>query len=384
MTLFLSIIVGILILGFLVFIHEAAHFFTAKIFKVKVEEFGFGFPPRIWSKKSGETNYSINAIPAGGFVKLLGEEGQNQSDPRSFAAKGPWQRSIIIASGAIVNLLIAALIFVLLLGVGGFRSYFPKAVSVDRPMELSLPFGTETSSVLVVAVDKGSPAENSGIRDFDDVVSGDGQKFESVTQFQNYIQNNLGQPVELKVKNVLDLSYRTITVTPRENPPEGEGALGVVLDPEFNKSVATIDYSSLGEKIFSGPAHAANNLYFQGTAIAALVSQSFEEGTAEPVAENIAGPVGIVALFGFVLGETGISILPIIRIVAIISLILGVINLLPIPAVDGGRLFFTMFEGITRRKVNPNIERLVHTVGFAVLIVLFLVLTFNDISKFFR
>ncbi|OGY26483.1 MAG: hypothetical protein A2Z11_02590 [Candidatus Woykebacteria bacterium RBG_16_43_9] len=384
MSLILAIIIGILILGFLVFVHEAAHFLTAKLFQVKVEEFGFGFPPRIWGRKYRETLYSINAIPAGGFVKLLGEEEKDQNDPRSFAAKDPWQRSAIIASGAIVNLILAALIFALFLGLGGFRAYFPKALSADQSLSISLPFGQEAKSVLIMAVDKGSPAQKSGIRPLDDVVSADDIKFDGVDDFQEFVSTNVGKPITLKVKNILDLSFRTVEVTPRVNPPEGEGALGVVLDPDFNKNVATIDYSSLGEKIFAGPAHSVNNLYFQGQAIGALVTQSFEEGTAEPVAENVAGPVGIVALLGFVVSETGVAILPIVQLIGVISLVLGVVNLLPIPAVDGGRLFFTLFEGVTRKKVNPNIERLIHTVGFAVLLVLFLVITVNDISKIFR
>src|SRR4030042_6263903 len=100
----LAIALGVFFLGVLVFVHEAGHFFTAKFFKVKVEEFGFGFPPRVWGKKRGETIYSINAIPAGGFVRLFGEDGEAVRDRRSFAAKGPWVRVAIIIAGITVNL----------------------------------------------------------------------------------------------------------------------------------------------------------------------------------------------------------------------------------------------------------------------------------------
>src|SRR4030042_2673732 len=110
----LAITLGIFLLGILVFVHEAGHFFTAKFFNVKVEEFGFGFPPRVWGKKRGETIYSINAIPAGGFVRLLGEDGEAVGDPRSFAAKGPWVRATVIAAGVLVNLLLAFIIFTIL------------------------------------------------------------------------------------------------------------------------------------------------------------------------------------------------------------------------------------------------------------------------------
>src|SRR3990172_5702206 len=146
MVLFFSIVAGILILGFLVFIHEAAHFITAKIFNVRIDEFGFGFPPRIWGRKKGETTYSVNIIPAGGFVKLHGEEGSDKNDPRSFSSKGPWQRSVIIASGAIINLILAVLIFYLMLGVGGFRTYFPNILPANRTLNLHLPFGQKANS----------------------------------------------------------------------------------------------------------------------------------------------------------------------------------------------------------------------------------------------
>src|SRR4030042_823824 len=121
----LAIALGVFFLGVLVFVHEAGHFLTAKFFKVKVEEFGFGFPPRLWGKKRGETIYSINAIPAGGFVRLFGEDGEERGDPRSFAAKGPWVRATIIAAGVMVNLVVAFLLFSILLAVNNFRSDIP-------------------------------------------------------------------------------------------------------------------------------------------------------------------------------------------------------------------------------------------------------------------
>ncbi|MDP2720709.1 MAG: site-2 protease family protein [bacterium] len=383
MTVVIAIIIGILLLGFLVFVHEAGHFFTAKLFGVKVEEFGFGFPPRLWGKKRGETIYSINAIPAGGFVRLFGEDGEHERQQRSFSSKGPWRRSLIIAAGACINLIIAFLIFTVLLGMGGFRSYFPSRLSADQSVNLSLPFGVREQSILIAQVSKESPAQMAGLRSLDDVVSANGQRFQSVQAFQNFVKERGGQQITLKVKNIVDLGYRTVTVTPRQNPPKNQGALGVLLNPEFGRDIVTIEYQKPIEKVFSGPLHSVNMLYFQGQALGALVSQSFREGTPEPVAKNVSGPVGIISVLGLIVSESGLAILPILQVVALISLILGVINLLPIPAVDGGRLFFTVFEGLTGKRVNPNIERIIHTAGFAFLIVLFVIFTFNDISRFF-
>src|SRR3989344_6242903 len=173
-----AIIIGILLLGILVFAHEAGHFLAAKFFGVRVEEFGFGFPPRIWGKKSGETIYSINAIPAGGFVRLLGEDGEAVGNPRSFASKGPWVRSMIIVSGVIVNLLVAFVLFTALLSFGGFRSDIPLNIpTTGESLGLSFPFGKQTNGVMISFVSAGSPAQKTGLQGLDQGVSGNRQTF---------------------------------------------------------------------------------------------------------------------------------------------------------------------------------------------------------------
>ena len=167
--------------------------------------------------------------------------------------------------------------------------------------------------------------------------------------------------------------------TPVKDPPEGQGALGVFLD-----EVTTIRYQSFGEKVLVGPLHSVNMIYYQGKALGALVARAVAEKSAEPVARTVSGPVGIVALLGSFIGATGASgVWTLFETIALLSLILAVINVLPIPALDGGRLFFTGFEGITGKKVNQKVEKWIHAAGFAVLIILFVFITFNDIIKFF-
>lgn len=380
MSFILAIAIGILLLGLLVFVHELGHFLTAKFFKVKVEEFGFGFPPRIWWKRRGETIYSINAIPAGGFVRLFGEEGEHKASPRSFAAKGPWPRAAIIVAGVVVNLLVAFALFTFLLASSGFRTDIPTSLpTTGERFTLSFPFGKQASGVLMVAVLPGTPAEAAGLQNLDEVVSANGKTFDNVRQFQQFVLENKGEEIKFTVYNLLDKQTRALVATPRENPPEDEGALGVFLD-----EVLTVRYESIPEKVFVGPFHAGNMIYYQANALAALVSRSFAEKSVEPVADTVAGPVGIASLLGTFLGITGArGIFVLAETIALISLILAVVNVLPIPALDGGRLFFTVFEGVTGKKVNPNVERLIHTTGFAVLIFLFLIITFNDLVKIF-
>ena len=371
---FLAILIGILILGILVFVHEAGHFIAAKIFGVKVEEFGFGFPPRIWGKRKGETTYSINAIPAGGFVNLLGEVGDQ--GPRSFAAKPVWIRALIVTAGVIVNFLLAVIIFTILLWFTSFETNFN--LIVDN----KFPFGNQENFILIAKVDPGSPAEKAGIEPGDKIVLANGQRFDSIASFKEFIDSSLGNKITLKLDNVTTNEEKEVGVVPRVHPPAGQGSLGVVF--AGRGLVATVSYRSLSEKVFSGFLHAGNMLQYQFVVIGSLVGRSIEEGTPEPVAEQVSGPIGIVALISVIVGAGGIAAIEsLVTVIALLSLVLAVVNILPIPALDGGRLAFIVVEAITRRKVNPAIERAIHLVGFIVIIVLFLLVSYNDIIKIF-
>lgn len=379
-----------MILTMLVTIHELGHFIVAKLFKVKVEEFGIGFPPRLWGRKKGETIYSVNAIPAGGFVKLLGEDAtEMQIDKglggpdksRYFQAKPPWVRSSIIVAGVIMNLLLAFVLFTALLASNNFRADVPLGIpSSGQTLDLNFPFGEQENKILILFAQPETPAEKAGLKSLDEVTSANGQTFSNIDDFQDFIQGQAGNEISFEVYNILDRESRTVVATPRVDPPEDEGALGIFLD-----TAATIRYQSLPEKIFVGPIHSVNMIYYQANAIGILISQSFKEGTAQPVAENVRGPLGIVAIVSSFIGATGTrGIYALVETVALLSLILAVINILPIPALDGGRLFFSVFEGVTRIKVNPNFERWVNTIGFFVLLLFFILITYNDIINIFR
>lgn len=379
-----AILVGVPILAFLVLIHEAGHFIMAKLSKVKVEEFAFGFPPRIWGKKIGETRYSINAIFAGGFVRLFGEEGDHVDKARSFASKGPGTRASIIVAGAIINILFAWLLFTFLLPFNGFRSDMPLFLpSTGEEIEVAFPFGRQDNNVFIVAVEDGSPADKAGMSEFDVVDSVDGKNISSIEDFQAFVKENEGRPLDFQLYNITDRSTKNLTAIPRTETEEDQGALGVGID-----QVVTVRYETLMEKIFVGPVHSVNLIYFQGKALGSLFSTAVRERSADPIRETVRGPVGIVVILGIIVDRvTAGGVYTILDTIALISLALGIINLLPIPAFDGGRLFFTVVEGVTRRKLNPKIERLTNTVAFGILIVLFILVTINDIdfiTKLFR
>ncbi len=375
MSVIVAIIIGILILLFLIFIHELGHYVSAKFFGIKVEEFGFGFPPRAWSKKIGETVYSINWIPAGGFVRLLGEE-EDVDDPRSFTRKPPWVRAAVVSAGVVINFLLAVFIFYLILGFSSFKFDFDQTT-----IRTNFLFGKQQNSTVVVDVASGSPAEKAGVKFGDKIISGNGGLIETSSDLQDFIQARIGEEVTLTLQNIQEEEVRTASLVPRVNPPEGEGAIGVGLGFD----IATISYEDPAERLFSGFMHAVNSLQFQAVAIGSLIKQSFEERTPEPLAENVAGPVGIVALITRFVGIGGFQAVgALVSLTALISLILAVINILPIPALDGGRFFFIFIEGLTGRRVNPRIERLIHSVAFLILMVLVILIAFNDIVNIFR
>jgi regulator of sigma E protease len=372
MEFILTIFIGIAVLGLLIFVHEAGHFFAAKFFGVKVEEFGFGFPipGRIWGVKKGETTYSINWLPAGGFVRLLGEEGE-EDDPRSFSNKPWWQRALIVAAGVIVNLIVGIILFTILLSFTGFKADFPLL------FENKFPFGRQQNYTFISQVEEGSPAKEAGLKAGDKILTADNKTFETSSSFVNYIKEHKGQTVKLVVLNINDQKERTVNVVPSLTRTAEQGALGVNIGEE-----ATVSYDSLAEKVFSGVLHSANLLEFQWVGIKTLFSQSIAEKSISPIASNSSGPVGIVAVFSVILNIGGIQALIIlINLTALISLILGIANILPIPAMDGGRLFFIVLEGIRGKKVSLSLENKIHTYGLMVLIVLFVLITFNDIFK---
>ncbi len=367
----LSIIIFILILGFLIFIHEFGHFIVAKKAGVKVEEFGFGFPPRILGKKKGETIYSINAIPLGGFVKLYGEDETDQrvlTDPRSFHSKSAPVKASIISAGVAMNLLLAVLLFYFLIGFSGFQS------QQFLIFDYQFPFGKQQNFVSILATAKDSPAEEAGLQSKDLIVEGNGIEFKDSTQFTKFIDENKGKEIVLKVKNLITGEVRDIKVVPRVNPPENEGSLGVGLG-----DIAEIQYSTGLEKSLVGFLHSFNLAHYSIIAVGHLVRDSFTQRNIEPLSSAVVGPVGILAITKLTLTA---GIVALLNLVALISLAFAIVNILPFPALDGGRLVLITLEASIKKKVPLVVERNINLIGFILLIVLLILVTYKDVIQF--
>lgn len=388
----ITIIVFLLILSVLVLIHELGHFFVAKKFGIKVEEFGFGFPPRVFGKKIGETLYSFNLLPIGGFVKLYGEDEAGggkimikdkglrikKDTDRAFFAKSAWQRAIVIVAGVVMNAVLAAIIFYVFLGISGFKTELPllsdyKFFGVNQ---------TNVNEVVISAIAKNSPAEKEGLKAPTKVISVNGQKITDSKQFIAIVNSNKGKEIEIAWSSLQTNEIYKTKVTPRLTPPPQEGALGVGL---FSLSSAVLNYETPIQKIFSGIIHPVNLMSYNLNVMGNLIKVSFEKKTTEPLSQGVSGPVGIASLTGSILEIENVKekILGILNLAGILSISLAFFNVLPIPALDGGRLFFILIEAVTGKKVNQRIESLAHSVGMALLLGLMLLITFKDIGKLF-
>ena len=345
MTITITILIGLAVLSVLVLAHELGHFITARASGVKVEEFGIGSPPRLLSVKRGETRYSLNAIPFGGFTKMAGEE--DPKVPRSLANKSRGIRLVVLSAGSLMNFLLALLIF-------SIAFMIPRDVVVGQ--------------VVVEEVASGSPAAVAGIEPGDTILSVNEKPVNNNGDLHRYVQLSLGKEITILVQHS-DLTKENVRVIPRWKPPEGQGAMGVVIKTS-NPTVVS-QYYPFWRAIPMGAAKFVGYLVSYKDGIVGVFTGK--------VAPLVVGPVGIAQLTGEV-ARAGIH--PLLEVAALFSLILGICNLFPIPALDGGRITFVLLEWVRRgKRVSPKTEGVVHTVGLILLIGLLLVITYQDIIR---
>lgn len=358
----LTALIFIIVIGVLVFVHELGHFVMAKRAGMRVEEFGFGFPPRIFGVKKGETVYSLNWIPFGGFVKIFGESGEDADNPRSFASKLAGARSKVIIAGVVMNILFA----VLLLSIGnifGLRTGLSQG-------EIG---GVKDLKVQIISVSPGSPAAIAGLEPLDEITGfKEAEKIinaENVKDSQIYIQNNLGKEIALVINRSGEIIEKKLI--PRADPPAGEGAIGISL-----ASTGIIKYPWY-ESVYRGVVQTGILTAATVVGYTTIIKNIFVNGG--PGAD-LSGPIGIAVITGKA-ASFGFTYL--LQFTALISINLAVLNIIPFPALDGGRLFFVGIEKLKGSPVSRRIEGLVNAAGFALLILLMIYVTTKDIAKFF-
>lgn len=362
----LTVIVFVLILSTLVFVHELGHFTVARLIGVKVEEFGFGLPPRILGKTVKGTIYSLNWLPIGGFVKLAGEDDDDQSDPdfkkniqnkEYFFARSKKERSLILSAGVIMNFLVALVLTAVLL-VSGVREpsgrvRIEKVGDATPASQVGLATGDIISTITVKVGTQVSPIV---IRVPDDLIS--------------TVRDYAGTVVVLDV--LRGNENLKLSVTPRQNPPPGEGPMGIaVTDLEEKKyPISEAPYQSLRIN--------TERIYLMFTGIGTTL---YKLVTLQSLSNDVAGPIGIAQVTGEAVKFGWKAVLDF---MSILSLNLAVLNILPIPALDGGRLLFIFAEKILGRRVKPAFEKQTHQIGMIFLLILVLLVSINDIMRLTR
>ncbi|MBI4318498.1 MAG: site-2 protease family protein [Chloroflexi bacterium] len=347
---FLPYLSFILVLGLMVLAHEFGHFILAKRAGIKVEEFALGYPPRLFAVKRGETEYSINLVPLGGFTKMLGEE--DPSAPRSFAAASKRWRIAVLAAGSLMNIALAVLLF-----AGGYMAGWPTATA---------------SEVKIFKVAPGSPADQAGIRVDDVVISVGGEKVSVAYDVRPKTEAHLGREVAFLVRR--NGAETTLKVVPRTTWPEGEGPLGIgILDSPT--TIEPVSYP-VWDAIVLGLRRTVEIVLFILYVPVMILRGHLPLELARPV-----GPIGIYQITAQAASQTVSSgwWFPILSVAGMIGVSLGVANLLPIPGLDGGRLLFVFLEAIRGKRISPEREGLIHMVGLGVLISLVIVVSYFDV-----
>lgn len=331
-----TIIIALIVFGVLVMFHEFGHFAIAKMSGIRVHQFAIGMGPKILSLKDKETEYSIRLFPIGGYVKMEGED-ESSSDRRSFNNKPLIVRILVILAGSLMNFVLALLLFVVIF--------------------FSLGFPTTT----IHELSPGYPAELAGLKQGDKIIAINDVQIRNWDEIVSTINNNKNRSLPITVTR--DSLEKTFNVSPILREETEQVVIGI--SPVFEKSLLKSISISFERMIF-------------------VVSGMFEffgklfGGKAS--AEDVVGPVGIIHLVG---EAAKTNVYNLLSLAALISINLGMVNLLPIPALDGGRLMFLIFEGITGKPMDPQKEGFIHLTGFVLLIGLMIFMVYKDIVRFF-
>jgi len=342
-------------LSFLIFVHELGHFLAGKILGARVEEFGLGYPPRVWGKKVGETLYSLNLVPFGGFTKFSADD---VGGIEIISGKSKPRRAVILLAGVLGNFVLGWLILSLLFATGN---------------------PTFVGQVVVSGVVPSSPAAEAGIREGEAILTLNGREMLLAEDLSYEVSKYLGQEVVLEVLSSDCVGgqepfsagcQREVKVIPREVPPAGEGAMGVEVVLEGDMIEVTVPIwqaplTAFGESLRLLRAMLAG----YGMLLRSIVRERV-------VPEGLAGPVGV---YGMAKAASGLGSAPFLQFLAFLSFGLGLFNLMPLPALDGGQVLFVVVEALRGKRISANVGRWINLVGIGFLILLMVSVTIQDV-----
>lgn len=358
----ITVLLFIALLSVLVFVHELGHFLMARACGMKVEEFGFGFPPKAFGIKKGDTTYSINWIPIGGFVRIKGENGNDKSDHDSFSSKKPWQRFLVLIAGVAMNFFLAVVLFSI-----GFMIGLPSVI--DRELPASAHVSESRLAIMEVMVD--SPAARAGVVGGDSIISLDGQLATDADKTRLYLVDHGAAGVDLTIQKA-DASQKTVHVV--SETLKGTALVGIGIGFIRTGLVSYPFYLAIPHGVIATVQMTGEIFKSFWDLIVSLVV-THQTGAA------LSGPVGIAVMTGQVAAMGFVYLL---QFAAILSINLGVINVLPFPALDGGRIFFLIIEKLRGRAVNERLEIAMNNLGFLLLMVLIMFVTVKDVMHLFK
>ncbi len=349
----MTVILFLIVLAVLIFVHELGHFLVARWCGIRVDEFALGFGPKLWSKQVGETKYALNLIPFGGYVKIFGENPDDDSisgpdKARSFVHKPKWQQVLVLVAGVVFNFIFAWILIsaAFMAGVpASLESYPEYAGRMQNP------------HIAITYVEPKSPAEIAGLKPGDTIT-----EYTSVADVQAAINASQDKGVIIGGK----------TVTAKEGIVEGKYAIGISMD-----NVGTLRLP-IHLALYEGTRFTGHMMKEITIGLGTLVVALFQGSSS--VLSSVTGPVGIAGMVG---DAAGLGFTYLMMFTALISINLGVLNLVPFPALDGGRILFVIIEAIIRRPIKPVVANAFNTVGFALLILLMVVVTYKDIVRIF-
>jgi regulator of sigma E protease len=374
-----TLIIFIVVLSVIVFIHEMGHFYSAIKFGVKVDEFGLGLPPRIfgiqkidgkfkfvWGKKpikeGGPTIYSLNWFPIGGFVKIKGEGGEEAEALDSFASKSIWKRMIIISAGVIMNIVLT--IFLLIIG---FTLGMPAVVDEDTTSGAIV----SAKNIQIIELVESGQAKSAGLEVGDIIVSMNGDDFSGISELNEYLIANEGHELEV----ILDRRGKEVTkdvLVGKYIADNGEEVTGLGIGLIETAIVRYPWYLAIWKGITA-------TFVWLVTIVVAFASIIKNLIVGAPTGVEVAGPVGIAVLTG---QAAKLGFVYLLQFTALLSLNLAIINIMPFPALDGGRLLFLIIEKVRGKAVKQEWENVIHNVGFLILMGLVLLVTFGDVVKY--
>ncbi|QDR80531.1 RIP metalloprotease RseP [Sporomusa termitida] len=337
-----TLVATIFVFGLLILFHELGHFITAKSVGMRVDEFAIGFGPKLISRKIGETVYSIRIIPLGGFNKIAGMDPDEEQDERSFSAKPIWARMLVIVAGSAMNFVLPIiLLFIVFVSAG-----------VDTP----------SNQPLIGAIFPEKPAAMAGLQPGDRVTAVNGAPIDSWRQFVSVIQGSAGAKLTITYARGSETG-KTAILTPEYDEKGKRGIIGVT--PHI-------------DKYQPGLAESAGLAAKQTFVVAQAMLIGIGEMVTGKTAADVAGPIGVAQMAGEV---AQLGVIPLLQFAAFLSINLGLINLLPVPVLDGGHVVTLAVEGVRGKPLNRNQMQFIQMIGFALLILLFVVATFKDISR---